>query len=63
MRAQICRCGHDIDTHFEKSGACLGMLCNDCPCYRDPDEPDTLPRKRPVHPSRCKCYGCRNGLP
>lgn len=42
MYTQTCHCGHDKDTHFEKSDKCLGMLC-ECPEYTHEHEP--LPRK------------------
>lgn len=41
---EICRCGHDKDTHYKKREACLGVHC-DCARYRDandPPEPETL---------------------
>lgn len=35
-----CHCGHHQDTHYEGSGACLGMRCDDCTQYRDRSRPD-----------------------
>lgn len=59
----VCHCEHDVDTHFERSGACLASRC-DCPHYRDALRADTFSRpfKRPSHPAFCQCYGCRNGV-
>jgi hypothetical protein len=59
---QICRCGHDIDTHHERQANCLGIGCK-CPFYRDPEKPDGLPRKKPHHAEWCRCYGCVHGVP
>ena len=38
----VCHCGHHRDTHFEKSGTCLGIGCDvgACTAYRS----DRLPR-------------------
>lgn len=49
---EVCHCGHDIDTHFERTHSCLGMGCDDCDRYRDENRPD--PKKAPklVHPDR-----------
>lgn len=74
MRKQTCHCGHDIATHHEREGACLGRGCNDpsadwnvtsvtnpCPRFRDSSQPDTFraPPTRPLHADWCLCFGCK----
>src|SRR5690242_19030989 len=63
-RRDVCKCGHARDTHFEKTGPCLGVACNDCQRYRDPDEPDGPAElaPRPNHAGWCRCYACKQHI-
>lgn len=48
---QVCVCGHAKETHYfdaKGPGACLGMRCDDCKCYRDALFPETWPPPAPI---------------
>lgn len=60
MLLEICRCGHDIATHYKKQHACCGLAC-ECKAYRDrnlPPEPK-VPERPCTHPNHCRCYACK----
>jgi hypothetical protein len=73
---EICHCGHDKATHFEKTHTCLGTSC-DCTAYldRDTPKPPKPPPPKPAphvddnwddvspvtHPSGCICVLCYIG--
>jgi hypothetical protein len=73
---ELCHCGHDKSTHFEKTHTCLGMRC-DCTAYLDRDRPKPAPPPPPkpaphvddgwddvspiTHPSGCVCIVCYVG--
>jgi hypothetical protein len=74
-RREVCRCGHDRDTHFgeKHDGACTGLGCNvmtmNCRRFRDETDktPSTLPppgqgRNVRGHASWCRCYDCKRAL-
>lgn len=50
---EICKCGHDISTHFRDPNThrihgCLGMRC-DCPVYKDHLKPEpVIPKGEPI---------------
>jgi hypothetical protein len=46
-RREVCKCGHDIDTHHERGYSCLAARC-DCPRFRDVNEPDVEDEKAPI---------------
>ncbi len=68
---RICRCGHDICTHFDRKAACLGSRC-DCDRYHDQfdEDPPPTPRiqtladiapkldQRPHADPKCDCWDC-----
>lgn len=72
---EVCACGHDKATHYEKKHTCLGMAC-DCVRYRDenaPKEKDTVrsmpasaidddDRGRPHADGSCRCSACLDWL-
>lgn len=46
---QICHCGHDKDTHFERRHTCLGVHC-ECLAFvhrDDPDRPERTAKRNP----------------
>ena len=47
---QLCQCGHDVTSHFDKKHNCLGMYC-DCKMYLKPGEkaPAPAPKPQPVY--------------
>lgn len=61
-----CHCGHDKTTHYldhdvrpPRRGTCLAVQC---PCRGYVNEFDPKPaelKKRPNHPSWCKCFDCK----
>ncbi len=64
------RCGHDKATHHLQEGACLGMLCNDCPEYLPPGTVITVKIKsaspyldentnKPHADWSCQCHACQ----
>lgn len=52
-----CTCGHAKETHYQQSGACLGMHCDDCDEYDNasspklPPTPPSTPATDPVLPA------------